>query len=377
MNIKEIDELNEKLLDLEMHKSRLEYECKEMQFKADKLDRKKKEHGQEEHRRMEYLEKYHPDTFKAVEWLRRNKHLFIDEIIEPAILSLKIKDNRYIKEVETFLSFQILSSFICKNKEDFEKFVKILKEEKKLGINVLEKFKDKKRNILSKEELKSLGFDVMLIDLIEDKEEIIDMLNVCGHFYAIPVTKGTIDEEKVFLKYENIKRIAARNKYIEIKRSLYNRSDYVLCEIFLKSINLLSPHTTEDVSVILEEIKSLENIRNIKHKEFSKIMHEMEELKEVLEKKKIKLNEQNELANEMERRKNQREFLIKSVENYKVQIQSLEDFSDLEKEKEQIIEKITFEKEKITEFIKSLNETFKCQPIYANLLTIKKLEKRL
>lgn len=372
--LKEIENLNEEILDLEMSKSGLEKKSREIQLKLEKLQIKRNEHGKEENRRMEYLEKYHPDTFKAVHWLRRNKNLFKDEIIEPPILSLKIKDNRFIKEVETFLSFQILSSFIVKNKEDFETFIRILKDEKKLGINVLERFTDKKRNVLTKDQLNEAGFEVMLIDLIEDREEVLDMLNVCGHFYAIPVTKNSVDEEKFFLKYENIRRMASRNKYIEIKRSIYNKNDYVLSEIALKGINLLSPHTTEGISQINEEIKQLDLIRNENYTEHTKLVSNLEEKKEVLEKKKRILNEQNEIFNEMERRKAQREFYLRSIENYTSQINSLEDFNDLQKEKEEIFEKIKHEKSQIKNFSEELNEVINKQNVYEELKIIKHLE---
>ncbi|KRH92617.1 Structural maintenance of chromosome protein SMC5/Spr18, SMC superfamily, partial [Pseudoloma neurophilia] len=88
--------------------------------------------------RLEFLKKYHKETWKAVNWLRNNKEKFKEEIYEPLIMTLFIKEEKYILEIEGTITFQASISFIVKNHEDFIKFTKIMKEEKNWGINVVE-----------------------------------------------------------------------------------------------------------------------------------------------------------------------------------------------------------------------------------------------
>lgn len=60
--------------------------------------------GDISHRKLMALEKWDQNTGPVVHWLRENKHRFKMEVIEPAILSVDMKDRRFAAAVESAFS---------------------------------------------------------------------------------------------------------------------------------------------------------------------------------------------------------------------------------------------------------------------------------
>lgn len=52
------------------------------------------------HRKLQNLAKYDPDCAAVIHWLRKNKHRFRMEIIEPAAVSLTVPNKNYVNAVE-------------------------------------------------------------------------------------------------------------------------------------------------------------------------------------------------------------------------------------------------------------------------------------
>lgn len=50
------------------------------------------------------LQKWDPDSYAAVVWLRQNRHLFKQEIFEPPILSCAVKSSEFAPFVEAFFN---------------------------------------------------------------------------------------------------------------------------------------------------------------------------------------------------------------------------------------------------------------------------------
>lgn len=212
--------------------------------------------------RLEFIKTYHKDTYQALLWLRNNKHMFRDEIIEPCIISLSLKKQKYVTELEGSLSFYAVTSFIVKDSADFTQFTKILKEEQNLGINVVEYRFTAKAKPYSNEEIKSLGFDGYLIDFIDDKKEILDFLSSSCNLSSIPVTsRRDLDERKILGKY-NFHKIAVAGSCIGIKRSIYNPKDYFIIEFRFKRTGIFKQiGTADDIQKIDKKIDRLETER--------------------------------------------------------------------------------------------------------------------
>lgn len=89
------------------------------------------------HVRLQSLQKRDEDAYKAVCWLRNNKHLFQGEIYEPIMLEVNVLDNRHSKYVENVIPVRDRVAFTCVNKDDMNKLVRYLREGQHLRVNVV------------------------------------------------------------------------------------------------------------------------------------------------------------------------------------------------------------------------------------------------
>ncbi|EQB60648.1 structural maintenance of chromosomes protein 5 [Vairimorpha apis BRL 01] len=149
---------------------------------------------------------------------------FKDEIIEPPFLNINIKNENYINEVEIFLNYHVLTSFICKNSEDFELFSKIMKDEKSLSINVVEAIRKVPSPSHTPEEIKSYGFDGVILDYIDARNEIKDLLCVSCHVHDVPVLRSGGDVNRLDggsknrLDGDNVNRLDGGSKNGNVNR---------------------------------------------------------------------------------------------------------------------------------------------------------------
>ena len=315
----EIRKLDEEKILCKGERDELKSESENICNKSEMLQRKLLEFNKEDARRMEYLKRYHLDTYKGVIWLRQNRDKFSQEIIEPPILEVRLKNPKYATEVETFLSFQLLSSFICKNPSDFSLLLKILKDEMKLSINAIESFDRRESNTINNNDLMKLGFEGMLIDFIDAREEIVNFLCTAAHFHSIPVSKKNIDENLIFEKYSNIKRMAIGGKYIEIKRSIYDKNDFVTSETNLKSTKLFQGISIEESKKIENEIDELNKTREKNQKKYKEIQERIENIekrtKTLVTIKSEYLEKLRENFNEKQHKKNKWKHQLRDMKN--------------------------------------------------------------
>lgn len=292
---------------------------------VEELTRKKNVIVDIELRRLEQLKNYHRDTHKAVMWLRSNKDRFRDEIIEPCMLSISLKNSNYIAEAEGLLSFQALTSFICKNSRDFELLMKILKDEKKLAINAVEYNFRPKHTLYSHEEIRSAGFDGYIIDYIEDRPEILEFLRSIVDLGNIPVSKKDLDEVKIFKNY-NFSKMAIRNKYVGIKRSAYNHKDFVIFENRFSKINLFNKSTSQDELADLEKkLKQMEDKRESNQKVYREKFEKLESLKGNFLKLQAKRDQERMKLYEYERKVELKNRLINEIKNLEKELEEVKD----------------------------------------------------
>lgn len=336
-----IGALEEKMSGLMRARGRIQHESSELKQRMEALDMRKKKFDEMDGIRLQMLRKYHVDTYKAVCWLRENKERFKDEIVEPPFVEVKIKDGRYALEVENFLGFQALSPFICKSSEDFEAFVRVMKDEKGWRINVVEAIRagdpswERREEGVSRDVLKELGFEGVLSDFIECRDEVMKYLTVAGHFDSIPVCKGDVDESLVFRK-TNIRRMAARGRYIEIKKSKYGEEHVVIYNP-LKPRGLFSQSLSrEELEEIEREFEEKSQKRRENEERLKKILGESEVVDrelQVLYKEKGVYNSQ---MMEIKRKKMQLQVLKKSIDRKESEICMLEDTKDLESDERRL-----------------------------------------
>ena len=119
------------------------------------------------------------DTFKAWEWIQKNQNVFTSRVFGPAIVSCSVKEARHAGMVESMLSNAEMLAFTVTNQADFRLLQDKLFDTLRLSdINIrnttmaLEQY----RAPSSQEELRQLGLDTYLLDLLEGPSEVLAML---------------------------------------------------------------------------------------------------------------------------------------------------------------------------------------------------------
>ena len=325
--------------------------CFDIKREVDALEERKKKFSEAEERRLEQLKKYSFETYKGVVWLREHKGQFKDEIIEPPFLNITISDQRFVNEIEVFLSYHALTSFICKNQEDFEKLSRILKDELNLGINIVEAIKNPPSNYYSTEEVKKIGFDGLAIDFIDACREVKDFLKASCYLNNIPITKKNINDKYIF-ETTSFKRIAMDGKYIEIRRSKYNSKDFVISSFVIKTKNLFSSKI--DTSDIEKRLMECNEFRRNYNEEL-KVLHQ--EIDKIDYKLKKCYDESKEHTNQIIKIKtniNNYKSLIEQTKTLSIELKKAEDKQDLINIDKDINRKKKLIKNNLTNFNKEI-----------------------
>lgn len=324
---KDFDRVEQEMIGLKQELAELHRQGCTIASEVEELTKRKNLIVDIELRRLEILKHYHRDTYAAVVWLRSNKDKFCDEIIEPCILSLSLKNTKFMNEIEGFLSYQALTSFICKDFRDFELLMKTLKDKMKLAINAVEcNFKAEKAPYTG-EQIRALGFDGYLIDYVDDRKEVLDFLSSMLNFTSIPVTKNDLDEVAVFKKY-NFAKMAVNNRYLAIKKNRYDHRDFTIIENKLPKLNLFNKFTSHDELATLErKLKEIEGMRASNQSMYKEKLEKVEKIKSYFEKIQATRDEEKMKMYEYERKMGHRERLVNEIKSQEIQLERSRDLS--------------------------------------------------
>lgn len=87
--------------------------------------------------KLNFLQNNFADTHAAVMWLRENQSMFRGRIYEPMIIEINVRSNEYCKYIENTVKVPDLIAFTCEETEDMNKFLKIMRVEKKIQVNAV------------------------------------------------------------------------------------------------------------------------------------------------------------------------------------------------------------------------------------------------
>ncbi|KAK9450439.1 P-loop containing nucleoside triphosphate hydrolase protein [Limtongia smithiae] len=133
-------------------------------------------------RKMAHLKRFNIDTFNAVVWLRKNRHLFQHEVFEPPILSVTVNDPRKANAVETVIHKPQALTFTCLSREDYVTFTTNVLDRQGFNVAVTEFSKSDKPNIeawtpqCTNEQLRNFGLECWITDLISGPAPVLNML---------------------------------------------------------------------------------------------------------------------------------------------------------------------------------------------------------
>ncbi|KAM0686962.1 Structural maintenance of chromosomes protein 5 [Conglomerata obtusa] len=345
-----------------------------MKSQFEHLEKQKLNITEIEKKKLEMFRKINKDAFEAVLWLRENKNIFSNEVLEPSFLHIKIKNENYIDELETLLPRNALNSFVCTTSDDFELFTKKIKDEKKLNVNVIlhensieNNDYEKEKNINKLRELiYSLGFEYLCIDLIEARKEYLDIFCNLGFLNKIPITKKNLDETQLFKKYD-FKKIIVNKKYIEKRVSRYSKDDFTMINSDCKRKLVFDTTNNEnDILQIENGMKEINKRRELKIEEMKELLVKLENIEKEINKV-YALKEEFDVQNkEIIEYGNLKVKLKKNIEYYIKMIDNLNNDVEYNNEKTIINNNITKVSKAMQNTIEQFKPYFNSEEFYKN-----------
>jgi chromosome segregation ATPase len=119
------------------------------------------------------------DTAKAWDWIQRNRHVFKGKVFGPAILECSVKDTRYANLIESVLGQADMVCITVTHKEDFNMLQRELLNTQRLtdiNLRMLDAPLSHWTRPYSEGELRQLGLNTYVLDLLEGPDELLSML---------------------------------------------------------------------------------------------------------------------------------------------------------------------------------------------------------
>ncbi|BFY96965.1 hypothetical protein BsWGS_00005 [Bradybaena similaris] len=180
-------------------------------------------------RRMETLRSLHAHTCEAVLWLRANKDIFKHTIHEPMIISLNVMNPADAKLVEAHVNFNDLRSFICEDADDLDLFMRKVKNEMKLRVNIVKAPPEAASSFLPRHPIsyyKKYGFDRYLQSLFTCPEAVMRFLCLQYKVHLIPVGSRVVQTnlQRIMAECPELTHFYTPDVQYTIKQSKYSRN---------------------------------------------------------------------------------------------------------------------------------------------------------
>ncbi|KPJ18495.1 Structural maintenance of chromosomes protein 5 [Papilio machaon] len=139
-------------------------------------------------KRLEVLRAYSEDCYKAVMWLRENKHMFSRPVYEPIMLEINFTDAKFARYLEATVPARDLAAFTFESSADMNLFLQKVRRERGLKlVNAICSSNPATTHRPDITQLSYLGFYTYLIDTINGPEPIINYLCRQYGIHRIPI----------------------------------------------------------------------------------------------------------------------------------------------------------------------------------------------
>ncbi len=139
------------------------------------------------------------ETARAWAWIQENQDRFEHPVYGPPILECSVKDPRYVDTIESLLQKNDFLAFTTQSRNDFQKLGACLYQELKLAeitIRTSSVGLDQFRAPVSRDELRSYGFDGWALDFVEGPEPVLAMLCSENRLHQTAVTLQNMSEQQ-------------------------------------------------------------------------------------------------------------------------------------------------------------------------------------
>ncbi|KAG7521029.1 structural maintenance of chromosomes protein 5 [Solea senegalensis] len=221
----ELRQIQQERAKIEGEKTDLRRERENLFAESRMLEKKLNDMNNMMNAKEEKLRGCHRDTHTALQWLRRNRNLFVGNVYEPIMLMINVKDPRFAKYVENHIPFRDLRAFVFQRKDDMEKFMTEVRDGMNLKVNSIsapEKSCSQQQSSRNIESLKRFGFYIYLREMFDAPDEVMSYL--CHQYKVHDVPVGN-DQTKAMIKTV-IEEPYLRVLYTTEERYMVKRSFY-------------------------------------------------------------------------------------------------------------------------------------------------------
>uniref|UniRef100_A0A7N8Y246 Structural maintenance of chromosomes protein 5 n=1 Tax=Mastacembelus armatus TaxID=205130 RepID=A0A7N8Y246_9TELE len=235
----ELRRIQEERAKIEGDKGDLRREKDNLFAESKMLERKLNDMNNMMNAKEEKLRGRHRDTYTALQWLRKNRHLFEGNVHEPMMLVINVKDHRFAKYVENHISFHDLRAFVFQRKDDMEKFMTEVRDKMNLKVNSISKIHFASTVMNSKIDIKCIhlcncllflyalpsrfGFFTYLREMFDAPDEVMSYLCHQYKVHDVPVgkeqTKAMI---KTVIEEPYLRVFYTTDERYTVKRSFYS-----------------------------------------------------------------------------------------------------------------------------------------------------------
>ncbi|KAM4611009.1 structural maintenance of chromosomes protein 5 [Polymixia lowei] len=263
----------------------------------------------------EKLRGRHRDTHTAIQWLRKNRHLFTGNVYEPMMLVINVKDHQYAKYVENHISFHDLRAFVFQRKDEMEKFMSEVRDKLNLKVNSIfapEESCSNRSPSRPIEALRRFGFFSYLREMFDAPDEVMSYLCHQYRVHDVPVgTEQTKAMIKTVIEEPYLKMLYTAEERYTVKRSLYSNKISTSNSAVHQSQYLNITVDAEEKRQLEQKIKTCE----VKLKEIDERMKTLQQSAGALERRDNELREEKKRLSEQKGKKRQLEQKISTKQD--------------------------------------------------------------
>lgn len=272
-------------------------------------------------RRLETLRSLHAHTHQAVLWLRANKAIFKHAVHEPMIISLNVTNTADARLVEAHVSFNDLRSFVCEDADDLDLFMRKVKNEMKLRVNIVRAPPEQSHSFLPRHPIsyyRKYGFDRYLQSLFTCPEAVMRFLCLQYKVHLIPVGSSLVQTnlQQIVAECPELTNFYTPDVQYTIKQSKYSKNMSSRNSALKEPRALVDSINLEREQELSNCIKAAAQLQKLKEDEYRLLQQKSEELS-------LEINRLREEKRKMMKQKDERKSLRNQITTKEQRIQQI------------------------------------------------------
>ncbi|KAI2639392.1 P-loop containing nucleoside triphosphate hydrolase protein [Xylaria nigripes] len=267
----------------------------------------------QEGRKLVQLKGVNADAARGWEWLQEHQDQFEKTVFGPPMLTCSITDKRYSDQVQSLLSQEDFTCFICQTRNDHQKLSNQFYRQMGLSVSIRTCVKafSSFQPIIPKDQLRQFGLDAYAIEYLEGPEPVLAMLCAEKKIHVSGVAQHDISniQYEQLMATEGISSWAAGNRIYRVA----TRKEYGPSATSTSTKNIPPGRFWTDQPVDGAERADLERRMREVQQEMNTIK---QEIQDIGEKERALIEQSREVMGEVDLLKQQKNELQKAATQY-------------------------------------------------------------